>query len=108
MLTQNGKFRYDPEVTGARNIIEAIKAIGFDAELFTRDNHGDYLQHKEEIKKWRNAFLFSLTFGGPCMLVMVYFMALMSAGASHEEMCCVIPGNLSRILANRPSKKLTL
>lgn len=94
LLTQNGKFRYDPEVTGARHIIEAINNLGFEAELYTRDNHGDYLQHKEEIKKWRNSFLFSLAFGGPSMLVMVYFMALMSAGASHEEMCCVVPGNL--------------
>ncbi|XP_065173186.1 copper-transporting ATPase 1 isoform X3 [Atheta coriaria] len=92
LTTQKGKFRYDPEVTGARNILEAIDALGFKAELFERESNGDYLQQKEEIRKWRNSFLFSLTFGLPCMGAMIYFMALMSAGTSHEDMCCVIPG----------------
>ncbi|XP_017781998.1 PREDICTED: copper-transporting ATPase 1 isoform X2 [Nicrophorus vespilloides] len=92
LTTHKGKFRYDPEVTGPRNIIEAIERQGFKAELFIREKDGDYLQQKQEIRKWRNSFLFSLTFGGPCMVAMIYFMALMSAGASHSDMCCVVPG----------------
>ncbi|KAI4455024.1 atp7 isoform b [Holotrichia oblita] len=92
LTTQKGKFKYDPEITGARHIIETINKLGFYADLFTRERGGDYLQQKEEIRKWRCAFLISLIFGGPCMIAMVYFMALMSAGTSHEDMCCVIPG----------------
>lgn len=92
LTTQKGKFCYDPEVTGARNIIEAVNKLGFQAELFDREGNTDYLQHKEEIRKWRNSFLVSLAFGGPCMIAMIYFMALMSAGNTHEDMCCVIPG----------------
>lgn len=92
LTTQKGKFKYDPEVTGPRHIIETINKLGFYADLFSRERGGDYLQQKEEIRKWRCAFLVSLIFGGPCMIAMVYFMALMSAGTSHEEMCCVVPG----------------
>nr|XP_022920437.1 copper-transporting ATPase 1 isoform X2 [Onthophagus taurus] len=92
LTTHRGCFKYDPEVTGARDIIEGIKKMGFEAELFSREHNGDYLQQKQEIKKWRNTFLISLLFGGPCMFAMVYFMAVMSIKESHADMCCVIPG----------------
>ncbi|XP_072381614.1 copper-transporting ATPase 1 isoform X1 [Diabrotica undecimpunctata] len=92
--TKRGKFRYNPEITGPRNIIEAIKTLGFEAQLFLRENaNGDYLQHKEEIRKWKRSFLFSLAFGAPCMVAMMYFMIKMSSGTMpHDEMCCVVPG----------------
>ncbi|XP_056645001.1 copper-transporting ATPase 1 isoform X1 [Diorhabda sublineata] len=95
LTTKRGKFKYDPEVTGPRNIIESIKELGFEAHLFSRDNAngGDYLQHKEEIRKWKRSFLFSLAFGGPCMIAMMYFMIKMSSSTmSHHDMCCIIPG----------------
>lgn len=93
LTTQKGRFRYDPEVTGARNIIEAITQLGFQAELFSRERNNDYLRQKEEISKWWRAFLVSLIFGGPSMIAMMYFMIAMSAGyMTHEDMCCVVPG----------------
>ncbi|XP_011877566.1 PREDICTED: copper-transporting ATPase 1 isoform X2 [Vollenhovia emeryi] len=95
LATQRGKFRYDVEKTGIRHIVDCINKLGFTASLFSnqdRDNR-DYLDQKELISKWRTAFLVSLIFGVPCMVVMVYFMVIMSVGnKTHEEMCCIIPG----------------
>lgn len=94
LTTHRGKFVFDPEITGPRDIIETIEKLGFEAKLFTNDRGNDYLQQKQEIKKWKRSFLFSLAFGGPCMVAMMYFMVMMSTHKmSHEDMCCVIPGN---------------
>ncbi|XP_018565984.1 copper-transporting ATPase 1 isoform X4 [Anoplophora glabripennis] len=93
LTTHRGKFKYDPEVTGPRDIIEAIKKLGFDAQLFTRDRGDSYLHQREEIKKWKKSFFFSLVFGGPCMIAMMYFMVMMSMhNMSNEDMCCLVPG----------------
>lgn len=62
LSTQRGKFKYDAELTGPRDICEVIEGLGFEARPLSgrdRDNRG-YLQHKEEIAKWRNAFYVSM------------------------------------------------
>ncbi|XP_075232705.1 copper-transporting ATPase 1 isoform X2 [Lycorma delicatula] len=95
LTTQRGKFGYDAELTGPRDILEAVQKLGFTASLMSqkdKDSRG-YLDYKEEIGKWKNAFLISLIFGGPCMVAMMYFMMGMSLGyLDHESMCCIIPG----------------
>lgn len=48
LTTHRGKFRYDTELTGPRDICEAIERLGFQAQLFNnrdKDAHG-YLEHK--------------------------------------------------------------
>ncbi|XP_045469108.1 copper-transporting ATPase 1 isoform X3 [Harmonia axyridis] len=93
LTTRRGKFLYDSEKTGPRDIIKAIEDLGFTAELLNKDRGDDYLHQKEETRRWRNAFLVSLIFGGPCMVVMMYFMFIMSTGTmSHKDMCCVVKG----------------
>lgn len=95
LATQRGKFKYDAEKIGVRDIVESINKLGFTANLFSnRDKENrDYLDQKEEISKWRTAFLISLIFGVPCMIAMTYFMVSMSIGnTTHEEMCCIVPG----------------
>ncbi|XP_043798037.1 copper-transporting ATPase 1 isoform X2 [Apis laboriosa] len=95
LATQRGKFKYDVEKIGIRDIIECINKLGFTAMLFSnRDKENrDYLDQKEEINKWRTAFLVSLIFGIPCMLAMTYFMVDMSISEkTHEDMCCIVPG----------------
>lgn len=93
LTTQRGKFEYISDETGPRTILEKVISLGFDAKIMTakeKKSHG-YLENKIEIKKWRNTFLFSLAFGGPCMIAMAYFMIMMEI-EGHESMCCVIPG----------------
>lgn len=48
LSTQRGKFKFDPETTGVRDIIECINKIGFDASPFNnkdKDNRA-YLDQR--------------------------------------------------------------
>ncbi|XP_033222074.1 copper-transporting ATPase 1 isoform X2 [Belonocnema kinseyi] len=95
LATQRGKFKYDSDKIGVRDILECINKLGFTASLLSNKDkeNRSYLDQKEEIQKWKTAFLISLIFGVPCMIAMTYFMLDMSIGhKSHEDMCCVIPG----------------
>ncbi|KAK3929334.1 Copper-transporting ATPase 1 [Frankliniella fusca] len=93
LTTQRGKFRFDAELTGPRDIADFITELGFPASFISKDNSRSHLDHGDDIKKWRTAFIISLTFGLPCMLFMMYFMLGMDLGyIPHEDMCCVVPG----------------
>lgn len=96
LSTQKGKITYDAEHIGVRDLIEAISDLGFDAEPVT-ESWGSigtsYLTQKEEVKKWRNAFIFNLMFGAPSMFIMMYFMYFMDMDhMDHGSSCCVMPG----------------
>ena len=80
--------------------MDRISDLGFAAypiQDFWNTVNETYLSQKEEVRKWRNSFIFNLFFGLPSMFVMMYFMYI----ASEEIMmaCCVIPGiNLENLL----------
>ena len=71
--------RYDPALTGVRNIMALVTSLGFTPGLVTAEEGLEAaLDHSEEISKWRASFLVSLVFGVPCMAVMLYYMIRMS------------------------------
>ncbi|XP_071076292.1 copper-transporting ATPase 2-like [Desmodus rotundus] len=50
------------------------KELGYGASLAQRSPSAHHLDHKMEIKQWRNSFLCSLLFGVPVMGLMVYML----------------------------------
>jgi len=93
--TERGKVRFDTGQLGPRDVVEAINNLGFTASIASKAEKHGYLDHKEEIRKWRSSFFVSLIFGLPCMVIMMYFMVEMGrAEHKHSEDCCFldIPG----------------
>ena len=75
LATNKGRFTFDSELTGPRDITEKIKDLGFTAELFTDDDkNASRYDHRHAIRRWRNSFLWSLIFGVPALSIMIYFM----------------------------------
>ncbi|KAL0973742.1 hypothetical protein UPYG_G00210340 [Umbra pygmaea] len=72
LATNKAHIKYDPEVTGPRDVIKLIENLGFDASLVKRDRPGSHLDHSREITQWRRSFLISLFFCVPVMGMMTY------------------------------------
>jgi Cu+-exporting ATPase len=69
--------------------------LGFQASLTNQgvERSMSHLDHKDEIRQWRNSFFISLIFGVPSMIIMTYYMVQMEKDDhSHSELCCVVPG----------------
>ncbi|XP_014781705.1 copper-transporting ATPase 1 isoform X2 [Octopus bimaculoides] len=80
LATSKGVFEFNNETTGARDIIQAIEELGFQATLATEsDNKAARYDHRMEIRRWRSSFFWSLLFGLPAMVIMMYFMFSMPA-----------------------------
>lgn len=73
--TSAGKFIYETNIIGPRDIIDAVNALGFQATLASEESKTTSLaqRHKKAIKKWRNSFIFSVIFGLPTILIMIVF-----------------------------------
>ncbi|XP_064814966.1 copper-transporting ATPase 1-like [Oncorhynchus masou masou] len=67
LATNKAHIKYDPEVTGPRDVITLIENLGFEASLVKRDRTGSHLDHSREIIQWRKSFLVSLFFCVPIM-----------------------------------------
>lgn len=94
LATERGRVKFDTSKTGVRNILGLVNSLGFTATIVSKEDRLEgALDHQEEITKWRNSFLISLIFGVPCMVIMMYYMILMSRpGHDHTSDCCVLPG----------------
>ncbi|KAF7702381.1 copper-transporting ATPase 1 isoform X1 [Silurus meridionalis] len=76
LATNKAHVKYDPEVTGPRDIMRLIENLGFTASLVKRDRPGNHLDHSREIQQWRRSFLISLVFCVPVMGMMMYMMVV--------------------------------
>ncbi|XP_030224112.1 copper-transporting ATPase 1 [Gadus morhua] len=74
LATNKAHVKYDPEVTGPRDVIRWLESLGFEASLVKRDRTGSHLDHSTEIQQWRKSFLVSLFFCVPVMGMMMYMM----------------------------------
>ncbi|XP_063808021.1 copper-transporting ATPase 2 isoform X2 [Pseudophryne corroboree] len=93
LSTCKAQVTFDPEMIGPRDIIQVIERIGFQAALPKRDPTAHNLDHKHEIRQWRNSFLFSLVFGIPVISIMIYM--LFTHNKSHVPSALdrnIIPG----------------
>ncbi|XP_072235854.1 copper-transporting ATPase 2 [Leuresthes tenuis] len=95
LATNKAEIQFDPEVVGGRDIIRIIQSLGFEASL-VKAGFKNNLDHKEEIRQWKNSFLLSLVFGLPAMGLMIYMMVMDSQhqehGGSMPEEQNVLPG----------------
>lgn len=95
LTTQRGKFTFDPGELGPRDILETIENLGFTASILSNKDKESrsYLDHRDDINRWKRSFIISLIFGGPCMIAMLYFMAIMSLDhEAHSNMIYLCPG----------------
>lgn len=51
LATSSGRFVYDTETTGPRDIIESIESLGFSASMDNYDKKKDRIDHSKEISK---------------------------------------------------------
>uniref|UniRef100_A0A4W5LP64 HMA domain-containing protein n=1 Tax=Hucho hucho TaxID=62062 RepID=A0A4W5LP64_9TELE len=49
LATNKAHIKYDPEVTGPRDVIKLIENLGFEASLVKKDRTGSHLDHSREI-----------------------------------------------------------
>ncbi|KFP65332.1 Copper-transporting ATPase 1, partial [Cariama cristata] len=88
LATNKAHIKYDPEIIGPRDVIQAIKDLGFTASLVKKDRSASHLDHKQEIRQWKRSFVVSLVFCIPVMGLMIYMMVeanqLADAHAHHN------------------------
>ncbi|KAI1898361.1 hypothetical protein AGOR_G00071530 [Albula goreensis] len=76
LATNKAHIKYDPEVTGPRDIIRLIENLGFESSLVKKDGSASHLDHSKEIRQWRRSFLISLFFCVPVMGMMMYMIII--------------------------------
>ncbi|KAG7464824.1 hypothetical protein MATL_G00169680 [Megalops atlanticus] len=76
LATNKAHIKYDPEVTGPRDMIRLIENLGFEASLVKKDRSASHLDHSQEIRQWRKSFLISLFFCVPVMGMMIYMIII--------------------------------
>ncbi|RUP51037.1 E1-E2 ATPase-domain-containing protein [Jimgerdemannia flammicorona] len=101
LLTCSGQVQHDPTVIGARDVVDAVNEIGYEARAVQdtsvqdqRDVMRDRMRREEHIL--RDRFLWSLLFAVPVLLIsMIFMIALPDANPVRQVFEFVITPGLS-------------
>ncbi|CAJ0921491.1 unnamed protein product, partial [Ranitomeya imitator] len=74
LSTNKAHIKYDPEIIGPRDLMKIIHDLGFSTSLVKKDRSASHLDHRTEIRRWKQSFLISLIFCIPVMGLMIYMM----------------------------------
>ncbi|XP_073497113.1 copper-transporting ATPase 1 [Phyllobates terribilis] len=74
LSTNKAHIKYDPEIIGPRDLMKIIQDLGFSTSLVKKDRSASHLDHRTEIRRWKQSFLISLIFCIPVMGLMIYMM----------------------------------
>eukprot|EP01134_Creolimax_fragrantissima_P001824 CFRG1824T1 len=109
LATSTGKFYFNSDKLGARDIIKHIENLGFTASL-SSGNMLESMDHSPEVEKWKRRFLFCLVFFLLTFIVMIlcklnstmdYMMAMWIPGVSFSTMLVMIFATLVQFLIGR-------
>jgi Cu+-exporting ATPase len=92
LLGQSGRFEYDKNQVGIRDIIDKIESLGFGASLKEETGNAELeaLERKQEIAKWKSAFYSSVLFAIPVIFISM-FLPMISPGALTSEVVKGLP-----------------
>ncbi len=69
LTTERAVVEYDSRLVQPRDIVEAIEAVGYEASIATDDVDIERLERIEEIKRWKQKFVVSLTLTLPVFVL---------------------------------------
>ena len=73
LLACTAEVRFDPGTTGPRHFIDAIEAVGFEAEVVQGDRFDFSEQNKTEMRNYRTSALSAAAFTFPVFLISMVF-----------------------------------
>lgn len=69
LVTGRAEVRYDPEATGARHLVDAVRNAGFEVEVFGQQRLGLVDRNHEDTARWRRQLVLSALLTLPVFLV---------------------------------------
>lgn len=104
LLGQSGRFNYDSNVVGVRDIVEKIESLGFNAFLSDLGSNAqvESLERTKEIKEWRSAFWKSFYLSLPVSIISMILPMFLSSVIDYPLIPGLSLGNLTMLILTVP------
>ncbi|KAJ3074640.1 hypothetical protein HK102_005749, partial [Quaeritorhiza haematococci] len=104
LLGQSGRFEYDKDKIGVRDIVEKIEGLGFNALLAELGSNAqiESLERTREIQAWRSTFFKSLAYSLPVSLISMIGPMIAPGIVEAQIMPGLSLGNLAMMLLTIP------